>query len=333
MFHPHRIASILKAVLVVMVVLGMQLQAQPNPYHRVEDWLKLPGGRKLGSTGAVYPAPDGNMWIADRCGDNDCVGKDDIAPILLISPSGTLLKSFGAGMFAWPHGIFVDGEGNLWVTDGREGGGKGQQVFKFSPDGKVLMTLGTKGVTGKGPYVFDGPSDVVVAANGDIFVVDGHGKKNCRIVKYSSNGQFIKAWGQKGSGPGEFEDPHGISIDSQGRLFVADRDNRRIQIFDQEGNFLDQWKQFGRPSGVYIAADDTIYVADSEPGTVLHPGRTEGIRIGSARDGSITALIPTPEPPPGVEGHITAEGVAADAKGNVYAADIGLGNVRKYARR
>ena len=333
MSYSHRIAWALTTVLTAITVLGIESHAQPNPYHRVEDWAQLPGGRKIGSTSGVYPALDGNIWVAERCGENTCVGKDDIAPILLLSPSGKLLKSFGAGMFAWPHGMYVDVDGNLWVTDAREGDGKGQQVFKFSPDGAVLLTLGTKGVTGKGPYIFDGPADVVVAPNGDIFVVDGHGKKNCRIVKYSSDGTFIKAWGNKGTEPGEFQDPHGISIDSQGRLFVADRDNRRIQIFDQEGNFLDQWKQFGRPSGVYIAADDTIFVADSEPGTVLNPGRTEGIRIGNARDGSIKALIPTPEPDPGIEGHITGEGVAADARGNVYAADIGLGNVRKYARQ
>src|SRR4029079_963824 len=235
--------------------------------------------------------------------------------------NGRLLRSWGEGMFVFPHGAAVDREGNLWVTDARGEAGKGHQVFKFSPDGKVLMTLGKAGVSGSGPALFDQPTDVVVAPNGDIFVTDSHrGGKNNRIVRYSKDGAFIKEWGSKGSAPGQISEPHTIAIDSRGRLFVGDRENNRIQIFDQDGKLLDQWRQFGRPSGIAITRDDVIYVADSEsggrdPGAHELPGIKKGIRIGSARDGSVTAFIEDMESQ-AVE-HAGAEGVGVDAEGNV----------------
>ena len=173
------------------------------------------------------------------------------------------------------------------------------------------MTLGQKEVAGDGPDTFDGPCDVTVAANGDFFVADGHG--NSRVVKFSKDGTFVKAWGTKGAGPGEFDVPHSIAIDSQGRLFVADRSNNRIQIFDQDGQYLDAWTQFGSPSGIYITDDDMIYVADSG----------KGITVGSAKDGSVTTLI---------EG-TAAEGVTADAAGNVYAAEPNGEILKKFAQQ
>src|SRR6202140_5507183 len=238
-----------------------------NPYRTIEHWAKLPDGRKMGSTSAVDIDKDGkSIWVVERCGANSCAGKDSIAPVLKFDPSGNLLKSFGEGMFIFPHGIAVDKAGNIWITDGQGKDGKGHQVFKFSPDGKVLMTLGMAGVPGEGPDTFNQPNAVVVATNGDIFVSDGHApvKGNARVVKFSKDGKFIKQWGGHGSGPGQFEMPHALAFDSQGRLFVADRGNNRIQIFDQDGKFIDQWTQFSRPSGVYIDKDDILYVADSE---------------------------------------------------------------------
>ena len=165
--------------------------------------------------------------------------------------------------------------------------GKGHQVFKFSPDGKVLMTLGKAGVAGNGPDEFNAPSAVLVAPNGDIFVADGHGREtNARIVKFSKDGKFIKTWGKKGSAPGEFDIPHALAIDSQGRLFVGDRQNNRIQIFDQDGKFLDQWTQFSRPSGIFIDKHDVIYVADSEIGIrVQEPRRLEARHPDRQRQG------------------------------------------------
>lgn len=304
------------------------------PYRVVEGWAKMPEGRTWGATSAVYPSADGNLWVGERCGANSCADKPEVDPVLLFDPAGNLVKSFGAGLILWPHGINVDSEGNVWITDARGGEGKGHQIFKFSPDGEVLMTLGKAGEAGEGEDTFNQPSDVLVSPNGDIFVADGHGAEgNNRIVKLAPDGTFIKAWGQTGYGPGDFRDPHALAMDSQGRLFVGDRANSRIQIFDQEGNFLAQWTQFGRPSGIYIDADDTIYVADSESNTRRNPGWHRGIRIGSARTGWVEHLIQDPEPNPDESATSGAEGVAADAQGNVYGAEVGPRQLVKYSKR
>jgi DNA-binding beta-propeller fold protein YncE len=239
-------------------------------------------------------------------------------------------------MFVFPHGATVDREGNLWVTDAQGGNGKGHQVFKFSADGRVLMTLGKAGVSGSGPDLFDQPCDVVVASNGDIFVADSHRNgRNNRIVKFTKDGKFLKEWGRKGSGPGEFSEPHTIALDSRGRLFVGDRENNRIQIFDQEGTLLAEWRQFGRPSGIAITPDDTIYVTDSEsgPDSGAHElqGIKKGIRIGSARSGEVTAFIEDMEST--APDHSGAEGVGVDANGNVYGAVVRRQMLERHVKR
>jgi len=298
----------------------------PQPYRTARDWGQLPPGTaKWAAVTAVEAAPDGSIYVIHRCAANSCVGRPE-PPILKLDKNGKLLKAFGAGVFDFPHGACVDREGNLWVTDAtRPGGTKGHTVFKFSPDGMLLMTLGKPGVSGSGPDLFDQPTDVVVAPNGDIFVTDSHRNgKNNRVVKFDRNGKFIKEWGRKGSGPGEFSEPHTIAMDSRGRLFVGDRENNRIQIFDQDGKLLGEWHQFGRPSGIYITKDDTIYVADSEsgPDTGAHelPGIKKGIRIGSAKTGQVTAFIEDMEST--TPDHSGAEGVGVDAAGNVYGAVV-----------
>ena len=330
------------AVLVAVSAASVYVQAQiqptnslPNPYQTVENWAKLPEGRMWGSTAGVAIGPNGNIWVAERCGANTCAGSN-LAPILEFDPSGKLLTSFGAGMFVFPHGITVDREGNVWVTDADGKDGKGHQVFKFSPAGKVLLTLGKAGVAGSGQDTFNKPSAVAIAANGDIFVADGHGgDSNARLVKFSKDGKFIMTWGKKGSAPGEFNGPHALAFDSKGRLFVADRSNNRIQIFDQNGKFMDQWQQFSRPSGIFIDRNDVIYVADSESGSVAkdHAAWKRGIRVGSAKNGSLTAFIPDPNADPNFTGTSAAEGVAADAKGVVYGAEVGPRDLKKYVKR
>ncbi|MCZ6917273.1 MAG: peptidyl-alpha-hydroxyglycine alpha-amidating lyase family protein [Gemmatimonadetes bacterium] len=334
--------STLVVAVIAAIGLGVEAHAQmiaSNPYSTVPGiWGKLPDGRTWGSTSAVYPSASGNMWVGERCGENSCDAKDDVNPILLFDPSGNLLKSFGAGMILWPHGMFVDRQGNVWVTDavgfGDQPEGRGHEVLKFSPDGELLMTLGQKGVPGNGPDTFRQPSDVLVAPNGDIFVADGHGAGgNNRIVKFSSDGTFIKEWGSTGAEAGEFRDPHALAMDSQGRLFVGDRGNSRIQIFDQEGEHLATWTQFGRPSGLFIDANDILYAADSESNTRRNPGWRRGIYIGSVRDGWVTAFVPDPEPAPDNSSTSAAEGVAVDAAGNIYGAEVGPRMLRKYVRR
>jgi DNA-binding beta-propeller fold protein YncE len=178
-----------------------------NPYRTVTNWAQLPEGRKWGSTAGVDIAPDGNTWSYDRCGANSCADSK-------LDP-GKVLKGFGAGMFVQPHGIFVDKAGNVWVTDDQAKDGKGVQVFKFSPGGKVLLTLGKAGGAGEGPDAFGAPTDVAVAPNGDIFVSDGHSGCNCpnaRIVKFSKDGKFLKEWGKKGAG---------LFIDKNDNLYVT----------------------------------------------------------------------------------------------------------------
>jgi sugar lactone lactonase YvrE len=316
----------------------------------------MPAGRTWGSTSAVDIDRDGrSIWVGERCGANSCAGSD-LPVVLKFDRSGKLVKSFGASMFVFPHGMHVDRQGNVWVTDTIPLGsaaesvppGKGHIVVKFDPEGKVLLTLGKAGVAGDGPDTFNQPSDVVTAPNGDIFVADGHGgKTNARIVKFSKDGTFIKSWGSRGSKPGELDTPHAIAMDSRGRLFVADRNNNRIQIFDQDGKFLEEWRQFSRPSGIYIDKDDTLYVADSESrdgrtntgryalpqtGYGFNLGVRRGIRIGSARDGSVTGFIADPCSYPYAGVSTLAEGVTVDRDGHVYGADF-LRRVRKFARK
>ncbi|MGE3509311.1 MAG: peptidyl-alpha-hydroxyglycine alpha-amidating lyase family protein [Vicinamibacterales bacterium] len=307
----------------------------PQPYLTTRTWGELPPGMTWPAVTAVEPAPDGTIFVVARCFANSCAGRRE-PPILKYDATGKLLKTWGEGMFIFPHGATVDRDGNLWVTDARGENGKGHQVFKFSPDGQVLMTLGKPGVSGSGPDLFDQPNDVLVAPSGDIFVADSHRNgKNNRIVKFSRDGRFIKQWGTKGSGPGQLSEPHSIAMDSRGRLFVGDRENNRIQIFDQDGNYITEWRQFGRPSGIYITPDDTIYVADSESGPDTGArelsGIKKGIRIGSAKDGSVTAFIEDREST--TPDHSGAEGVGVDAQGNVYGAVVRRQMLERHVRK
>jgi DNA-binding beta-propeller fold protein YncE len=321
------------------------INSLPNPYIGA-PFGKMPEGRIWGSTAGIGIDPDGkSVWVAERCGSflppsqikpgtQFGCGGSDLDPILKFDETGKLVKSFGAGLIQFPHGLSVDPDGNIWVTDGLGKDGKGHQVWKFSPDGKVLLVLGKPGVAGGGLDEFNAPSAVQVAPNGDVFVADGHGgATNARIVKFDKTGKFIKTWGRKGSAPGEINIPHALAMDSRGRLFLADRANNRIQIFDQDGNFIDQWTQFSRPSGVYIDSNDVIYVADSESGSVdkAHGDWKRGIRIGSARDGTVTAFIPDPDE--NAVSTSAAEGVTADAQGVIYGAEVGPRRVMRYVKK
>lgn len=273
-------------------------------YKRVDGWAKLPADMEWGQVISVDPAPDRKSLYALHRAE---------PPILRFDLSGALVQSWGTGLFVWPHGFHVDPEGNLWATDGRSEDGKGHQVFKFNPSGQLLMKLGTAGVVGTGPNTFNGPTDVAVAKNGNIFVTDGH--VNNRVVKFAKDGTFLDTWGLKGIGPGEFDLPHTIAIDSQGRLFIGDRSNQRIQIFDQDGRLLDIWKQFGMPSGIFIAPNDMLYVADYQ--------QHKAILIGNTHHDFIETRI---EP-------VIAEGIAVDAKGNVYAGEVAGRMLTKYAKQ
>ncbi|MBX7117477.1 MAG: peptidyl-alpha-hydroxyglycine alpha-amidating lyase family protein [Gemmatimonadaceae bacterium] len=341
---------------------------RPNPFRTVEGWAKLPAGRTWGSTSAVAIDKDGeSVWVAERCGQNSCVGSD-LDPVLLFDRTGTLVRSFGRGLINWPHGIHVDRDGNVWVVDGRDnrpvparpaaGGAAaatpgapaaaaptpapamperifGHQVIKFSPTGQVLLRLGADG-GGREPGFFFQPNAVITAPNGDIYVAEGHASgptANARILKFDRTGTLLATWGRKGTGPLEFDQPHALAFDSQGRLFVADRSNNRIQILSQDGRLLDTWTQFSRVSGLWIDAHDVLYAADSESGSIA-PDRPEwkrGIRIGSARTGEVTAFIP--DPVETTRNTSAAEGVAVDARGTIYGAEVGPRALKRYERK
>jgi sugar lactone lactonase YvrE len=346
----------------------------PNPYRPVKgladgggpsvpggDWARLPGGREMGPPASVHVDVDGeSIWAVIRCDETsplavaaggrfgiDCLDSDNrikkIDTIYKFNAQGNVVKSFGGGMFIWPHGLVVDREGNVWVTDAvgaqgvamaaKAGVKAGHQVFKFSPDGKLLMTLGEAGVPGSDNAHFTSPSAVAIGNNSDIFVADGHDANgNNRVMKFTKDGKFIKSWGKTGYAPGEFRSLHAIAIDARGRVFVADRSNNRIQLFDQEGKYLQTWTQFGTPSGIFFDDKDQIYVADSESDNQNNPGWEQGIRIGDAKTGWVHAFILDQGGNPNTPTGSGPEFVTVDRHGNVFGGEPRPRVLRKYVK-
>jgi sugar lactone lactonase YvrE len=300
-----------------------------NPYKMLPNWPHLKPGMKWGGAIGIVPDGKGGTWMHFR----------SEPPIIHFNEAGDILTSFGDGMFVQAHGFCQDRDGNFWAgdsgafADDPRNDGKGYQVTKFSQQGKVLLTLGKAGVSQAGPDTFISPTACAVAPNGDIIIADGHWPRpnkaqqdGDRLVRYTKEGKYVTSYGKMGGGPGEFMGPHGLAFDSQGRLFVADRSNNRVQIVrltDSGMQFVDDWRHYGRPSGLAILKDDTLVVTDSESNNLItgspkapegggrvlrNPGWQNGIRIGSAKDGSLKYFIPGTRP----------EGMAADELGNVY---------------
>jgi sugar lactone lactonase YvrE len=300
---------------------------QPNTYRTDLNFFKLPPGRVMGSTSAVGVDSKGHIWIAERCGANSCA-TSSIDPIMEFDAQGNFIKAFGGGLTVFPHGFHIDAKDNIWLTDARAVPGKGATVMKFSPDGKLLLTLGKPGVQGKGTDEFTEPNAVLVAKNGDIFVGDGHEADRgvARILKYNAEGKFLMQWGQPGKAQGDLEVPHALAMDSKGLLYVGDRWNNRVQVYTQAGKLLNSWTQFGRPSGIFIDKNDILYSGDSESrrpvGYGYNPGWQRGIRIGSVKDGKVIAFIPDPEPEPDKGATSSAEGITVDRNGVIYGAQV-----------
>jgi DNA-binding beta-propeller fold protein YncE len=297
-----------------------------SPYRVIPNWPRL-GDIKPGAAIGIIPDGKGGTWLHHR----------SEPPILHIDASGNVDRRFGNGMFVQAHGFCQDRDGNFWAgdsgpfADNPATKGRGFQLFKFSPDGKVLLSLGKAGVSKAGTDTFIGPTACAIAPNGDIIVADGHWPRPTdaqqdgdRLVRLKTDGTFVAQYGKMGTAPGEFMGPHALAFDSQGRLFVADRSNNRVQVFDRDMQFVDEWRHFGRPSGIAILKDDTLIVADSESSqfiggppqapegggsVVRNPGWGNGIRIGSAKDGSLRYYVQGTRP----------EGMGADNEGNVFA--------------
>lgn len=332
MVNPGRTAARLFGALALLVsVAGPEAQTTPgamsNPYRMVPSWPSLGPSMKWGAAIGLIPDGQGGVWMHFR--SEPAINHFDA--------SGKLLKSFGEGVFVQAHGFCRDRAGNFWAGDSGpfrddpSTKGRGFTLHKFSPDGKLLLTLGKPGTSKAGTDTFIGPTACAIAPNGDIIVADGHWPRPTdaqqdgdRLVRLTPEGKFIRAVGKMGSGPGEFMGPHSLAFDSRGRLFVADRSNNRVQVFDEDLDFVDDWRHFGRPSGVAILKDDTLVVSDSESGFpipgpptapdggvngVRNPGWRNGVRIGSAKDGSLAQFIPDTRP----------EGLAADEHGNIFA--------------
>jgi len=338
--------------------------SNPNPVV-TNQWGELPAGRNWGHTAGIDIDPtDGNIWAYERCaaGGGGAAGgpvncdTNPVDPIFKFDRNtGEVLTNFGAGIFTTPHGIHADHEGNVWVTDfaTNASGTKGQQVHKFSPDGELLMSLGVAGQVGNDSAHFNGPTDVIVAADGSIFVSDGHGGQGMttvaaieegrqagqtgRIMKFAADGTFIKEWGQIGAAHGEFRTPHGIEIDSQNRLWVADRGNHRLEIFDLDGNYLESRYSYSRVSGIFITDDDLVYAIDSESGPFNNINWISGVRVGPLNEDRLIGFIPGyPTETRGYQS-TAGEGVAVDAEGTVFVAEgpssipIAKGSFSKYS--
>lgn len=351
-----------------------------NPYNSNHDFFKLPEGRTWGSTSTIDVDKDGkSIWIAERCGGNSCVDPAtnqirDIATVMKFDgDTGKMLVAFGNGLIAFPHGMHVDKQGNVWVTDGQDnaprpargaagapaaggagrgpaptpgpgaGATKGHQVFKFSPDGKLLMTIGKPGGSvAPGECCFQ-PNDVITSPDGKfVYVAEGHSSTAgwvAKLMKFDASGKLVKEWGKWGNGDGEFDQPHALAFDSKGLLYVGDRNNNRVQVFDQDGNYKDKFYQWSRPSGIFIDKNDNLYSADSESGSVSqnHQDWQRGIRVGSLKDKNkkVTAFIPDPESRirPAFTGTSAAEGVVIDSRGIIYGAEVGPRRVSRYTKK
>jgi DNA-binding beta-propeller fold protein YncE len=322
----------------------------PNSYRVIRDWAHIDGRAWGGSNGVAVDRDGKTVWATDRCTADatpGCVGSK-ANPIHHFDESGKEIRSFGAGMFAWPHGIHVDRDGNVWVTDARATSAdelkkfpgeqnKGSVVVKFSPEGKVLMTLGKPGVRGNPPEALTDPTYVLTdPGNGDVYVAESHTDVTDphlvgRITVFDKNGKFLRTFGKAGTGPGEFRTPHALAFDSKGRLIVADRHNHRIQIVTKDGKFITEYDDFGRVSGLVIGMNDVIYTTDSESTEKVHPGWLRGIRIGSLKDGKVTMFIPAHKTD-SADGAM-GEGIAIDPSGKtIYTAEATLMGVTKYTR-
>ena len=326
-------------------------EGMPNPNPVLTNqWGELPAGRTWGHTAGIDIDPtDGHVWAYERCGSAAGMAAggpvncdtNPVDPIFKFDRNtGEVLANFGAGIFTIPHGIHADHDGNVWVTDfaTNADGTKGQQVHKFSPDGELLMSLGVAGQSGTDGAHFNQPNDVVVAADGSIFVSDGHNGQGMttanaveegrqagqtgRIMKFAPDGTFITQWGQLGTAHGQFRTPHALEIDSQERLWVADRGNHRLEIFDLDGNYLESQHTATAVSAESLSPT-TIWSTRSIPSPTRTTTSTGLRAFASALWTKIASLPLFRDIPPRLEvtNRPRVRGVAVAGDGTVFVAE------------
>jgi peptidylamidoglycolate lyase len=293
-------------VLTTWIAVNGTFQQKPRAagtYQRVEHWGQLPAGTDWGVMTAVGVDASDNVYAFQRA--------EPVSKVMVFDAQGKYLKSWGENAFTYPHGLRVLLDGSVWLTDRQS-----QEIFRYDSNGKLLLTIGKKGVAGNNDSTdtFNGVSDVAMGANGDLFASDGEGA-NTRVVKMTKDGSYIKSWGTKGSGRGQLSTPHCIAMDSKGRVWVCDRGNKRLQIFDQQGQFVDQVTDVGTPVSIAFAKDDMVYVASGAP------------------EHSVTILGSDRRVLERIEGFDTPHGIAVDSTGAIYVAESAGKAVLKYARR
>jgi peptidylamidoglycolate lyase len=316
-----------------------QEQKAPESYKVVHGWPQLPDGRILGQATGVDVDSTGHVYVFHRSGRG--WSEDPALPLIakptveVFDAAGRHVRSWGANQFAMPHGLTVDSQNNVWLTDVAL-----HQVFKFAPDGKRLLALGQARVPGADARHFDKPTDVAVLPDGSFYVSDGYG--NSRVVKFSATGEFQFQWGRRGTGPGEFDLPHSVDTDSNGRVYVSDRSNARVQVFDSSGKYLAQWHsaELGRPFSVAVNGDRAVVVdgGDQSLCSVAPSLATEGTcgldRSGAAEVDLKGKVISRFGRFGNYDGQFrVAHDVAVAPDGSIFVVDVGGQRVQRFVRR
>lgn len=315
-------------VFVLPWLLSFPAMAQPQ-HVVVPDWPKLPADHDLGLCTGVGVDAANRVFVFHRSGrvwmnpfPKEPIEKPTIS--IIEGATGKLLGTWGAGRFNMPHGLTIDHEGNVWLTDlGLH------QVFKCTPDGKVLLTLGEAQTPGNDHTHFNLPTDIAILSDGSFYVSDGY--RNTRVVKFSADGHYQFEWGSKGSGPGEFVLPHGIAVDALGRLYVCDRTNSRVQIFDAKGAFLTQWRgpQIGRPYGIGVSNEGHLFLIDGGDPSLRKEQRGKAVELDST--GKVIDTFGSPGKDVGQ--FQTGHDIAVGPDGAVYVADSGGKRVEKFVKK
>ena len=291
-----------------------QMESAPAlGYRPVETGLTLPEGIKLGASSSVAFDTQGHMWVLNR-GEH---------PLMEFDAQGRYLRSMGEGLYNRPHGMRIAPDGSIWSTDVQ-----GHTVMKMSPKGELLLTLGTRGTPGvwdeaANTRLLYEPADIGFGPNGDVFVVQGHGRGEGRVLRFTPAGKLVTSWGGKGTAPGQFDQPHSILVNAQNQVLVADRENRRVQLFDLDGKFISSWKFNGLPCGLLVGPDRQLYLATGFSGQIL--------RLNA--EGKAAAMMGQPGPGPALGDFGEAHYLAMAPSGDIYVADTINAKLHRFAKQ